>query len=152
MNVRGALLLPTATATATAYGSNRGGGAGRVGPERLGLDRLAARGLLPTLTVHGNYNRKGASPNAGDGLATAVTKLMPTLTASDATGGFCDPNMVPENRQGAQSLKEVTRGPLNPTWLEWFMGFPAEWTALPRSEMPSVRRSRSGSGARSRKR
>jgi hypothetical protein len=35
--------------------------------------------LLPTLTVNGNYNRKGASPNCGDGLRTA---LLPTLLSS----------------------------------------------------------------------
>jgi len=31
------------------------------------------------LTVDGNYNRKGASPNSGDGLRTA---LLPTLSAA----------------------------------------------------------------------
>lgn len=30
---------------------------------------------LPTPTVNGNYNRKGSSPKAGDGLATAVTRV-----------------------------------------------------------------------------
>lgn len=28
--------------------------------------------LLPTPTVHGNWNRKGASIKSGDGLATAI--------------------------------------------------------------------------------
>ena len=27
---------------------------------------------MPTLTVHGNYNRAGSSPTSGDGLATAL--------------------------------------------------------------------------------
>jgi len=43
-------------------------------------------GLLPTLTVHGNYNRKGASKNSGDGLATAIRRL-PTLRATDGERG-----------------------------------------------------------------
>jgi len=43
-------------------------------------------GLLPTLTVHGNYNRKGASKNSGDGLATAIRR-MPTLRATDGERG-----------------------------------------------------------------
>jgi hypothetical protein len=43
-------------------------------------------GLLPTLTVSGNYNRKGASKKAGDGLATAVARL-PTLRATDGERG-----------------------------------------------------------------
>jgi DNA (cytosine-5)-methyltransferase 1 len=40
-------------------------------------------------------------------------------------------------------------GPLNPPWVEWLMGFPIGWTALPASATPSSRRSRSGSGAAS---
>ena len=40
-------------------------------------------GLWPTPTVHGNYNRKGASKTSGDGLATAV-KLWPTPTQDTA--------------------------------------------------------------------
>jgi hypothetical protein len=38
--------------------------------------------LWPTPTVHGDYNRKGASKNSGDGLATAV-KLFPTPTSTN---------------------------------------------------------------------
>ena len=85
-------LLPTLTASS--YGTNRGGSAGRTGKERMSLQTMARRGILPTLTVKGNYNRKGASSRSGDGLATVL-------------GG------VP-----------------NPTWCEWFMGFPLRWTEL----------------------
>jgi hypothetical protein len=42
-------------------------------------------GLWPTPTVCGNYNRKGASANSGDGLATAVAKW-PTPCATDYKG------------------------------------------------------------------
>lgn len=49
---------------------------------------------LPTMTINGNYNRKGSSPASGDGLAT------------------------------------VLGGPPNPTWIEWFMGFPMAWSAV----------------------
>lgn len=126
-------LLPIPSASS--YGTNRGGAAGRVGTERPSLQTMARRGLLPTPvasananrmrsrppshengshgrmlaaeinvmvrdgllptpTVKGNYNRKGASPRAGDGLATAMK----------------------------------AGGPLNPTWVEILMGFPAGWT------------------------
>ena len=40
-------------------------------------------------------------------------------------------------------------GALNPTWVEWLMGFPLGWTALPPSATPSSRRPRSGSGGAS---
>jgi hypothetical protein len=119
-------LLPTPTAQS--YGSNQGGSAGRVGPVRLSLQSMATRSMWPTPTaslgtkggrvtprksreggtlieavsarsqwptptVHGNYNRKGATPNSGDGLAAAG-------------------------------------GALNPTWVEWLMGWPLGWTSL----------------------
>ena len=48
--------------------------------------------LLPTLTVCGNYNRKGSSPKSGDGIATALRKLMPTLLASSGRKG--GPNAI----------------------------------------------------------
>lgn len=83
-------LLPTLTANS--YGTNLEGAAGRTGPERASLSTLARRGVLPTLTIKGNYNRKGASLKSGDGLVT------------------------------------VLGGTLNPTWAEWFMGFPPGWS------------------------
>jgi len=35
---------------------------------------------------------------------------------------------------------------LNPTWVEWLMGFPLGWTDLEGSATPSSPRSLSGSG------
>lgn len=46
------------------------------------IKEIGGGALLPTLTVCGNWNRKGASQNSGDGLATALRRL-PTLTARD---------------------------------------------------------------------
>lgn len=97
-------LLPTLTASN--YGSNRGGAAGRNGPDRPSLQTMARRGqlsalpLLPTLTVKGNYNKRGLSPRSGDGLATALARITPG-----------------------------PGGPLNPDWADWFMGWPIGATA-----------------------
>jgi hypothetical protein len=40
-------------------------------------------------------------------------------------------------------------GSLNPTWVEWLMGFPLGWTALEASATPSSRRFRKSSGGQS---
>jgi hypothetical protein len=50
----------------------------------------------------------------------------------------------PQARDG-----EGNNGSLNPTWVEWLMGFPLEWTALEPSAMQSFRKSRKSSGGRS---
>lgn len=91
-------------------------------------------GCWPTLTICGNYNRKGASKTSGDGLITALRKY-PTLLARDSR----------TVRGGARSMKALGSEPLitvvaeleqqrdgrlNPTWAEWFMGFPMGWTKL----------------------
>lgn len=78
---------------------------------------------LPTPTVHGNYNRKGCSPTSGDGLATAA-KVRPTPTQ--------------QNRNSAP-LNAVAGGSLNPTWVEWLMGWPLGWTGLRRLETDKFR-------------
>lgn len=120
-------------------------------------------GFLPTLTVKGNYNRRGASLKSGDGLATAV-KRMPTLTASDATGGPGSsgraggynlrtlvkrlPTLLArdyrtgkstsgDNPHKTRNLNDKFGGCLSPTWCEWFMGWPIGWTDL--NPMPEFR-------------
>lgn len=83
--------------------------------------------LLPTLTVCGNYNAKGASKNSGDGLATALGRL-PTLVARD----YRSPGRSRMERTGSLAgdhLPNSIGGPLNPDWCEWFMGWPVGWTA-----------------------
>lgn len=98
-------------------------------------------GLLlraPTLTVHGNYNRKGASKNSGDGLHTFLTKRIRTLVKSDSNKW--NNKTVAERKAKGQSVRlgnvvlddkdQPAGGALNPTWCEWFMGFPIGWTEL----------------------
>jgi hypothetical protein len=53
----------------------------------------------------------------------AVAQMLPTPTARDWKSGSM-------GQQGnARPLLEVIGGSLNPTWVEWLMGFPAGWTA-----------------------
>lgn len=116
-------------------------------------------GLLPTLTVSGNYNRKGASKNSGDGPTLRATDgerggrgdllaivkgrpnkhcRLPTLTANDCkpAGKVEVMEYRQENRRttvqrlrSAVTEPEQLGGTLNPDWCEWFMGWPIGWTA-----------------------
>ena len=85
-----------------------------------------ASGLWPTPTVCGNYNRKGLSAKSGDGLATAVLKCA-TPTARDWRSGKASQATMERN---SRPLSEQIGGSLNPTWVEWLMGWPLGWTDL----------------------
>lgn len=118
---------------------------------------------MPTLTVKGNYNRKGLSMKSGDGLATALTRL-PTLTARDWKSGGASMETLKKNaRPLTETLTAIEKGampaltsnrwsglqshganavlgPINPEWAEWYMGFPIGYTELPPSDEPSSRK------------
>lgn len=114
-------------------------GSGRInkslGPnakERPTLALMAKRSLWPTPTVCGNYNRKGASATAGDGLATAVIKQFRTPNASD--GAKWSNQSQAEREAKGQQVRLCHQlgvgGLLNPEWVEWLMGWPIGHTAL----------------------
>lgn len=100
--------------------------------------------LWPTPTVKGNHNRKGASPKAGDGLATRVQKF-PTPTAAmhhgSSSGALIrrDGRSREGDRLDYAIEREASNGRLNPTWVEWLMGWPLGWTALQPLEMGRFR-------------
>lgn len=103
---------------------------------------VAVRQEWPTPTVSGNHNRKGASPESGDGLATAVQErqLWATATARDSRSGKASAETHARN---ARPLSEQVGDLLNPDWVELLMGFPSGWTAgVPAVAKPSTRRSR----------
>ncbi len=74
-------------------------------------------------------------------LAGAV--MFPTPQSSDHRdrGNLSHPSIQRRQRLGKQlNLSMVvspTSGQLNPTWVEWLMGFPLEWTVCDASETPS---------------
>jgi hypothetical protein len=115
--------LPTLRASDAERGQRNTGANAQGGPN-------LRESLLPTLTVKGNYNRKGLSPNSGDGLVTA---LLPTMRASDWRSGNTSTATQESN---ARPLPEVltTASPpgsgslLDPGWCEEFMNFPLGWT------------------------
>ena len=120
-------------------------------------------GLWPTPTVCGNYNRKGASATSGDGLATAV-RMWPTPTTrdrgTDAPARMGGPSLAvavrrwttptahnakeggfaSEHERNTPTLAAQAGGALNPTWVEWLMGWPLGWTDLKQLETARFRR------------
>lgn len=96
---------------------------------QVGLEHAAR--YWPTPTVSGNHNRKGASANSGDGLSTAV-KTWPTPTVNDSKNCTLPPSQVKHDNIPGALLRdgEKAGGALNPTWVEWLMGWPIGWTDL----------------------
>jgi hypothetical protein len=107
---------------------------------RPSLETMARHGLWPTPTVSGNHNRREYPTSGGDGLATAVWRW-PTPTARDHRGGQ-EKRVGDPDRHGGWNLNDWAAaspgsgqlrgdiGHLNPTWVEWLMGFPLGWTDL----------------------
>jgi len=140
--------------------------------KKVQVDLNQAIRLWPTPTVHGLHNQPGASENAGWGLSSAVKLWPTPRSTDGSHGGRVTPRKAREGgnlveavsartfatptardwRSGKASaetmaknsrpLSEQIGGSLNPTWVEWLMGFPLGWTALEPSETPSSRRSR----------
>lgn len=119
----GSGLLPTPLASIGTHGGpNQRDSSGRPGLHMAAM-------MWPTPTVCGNYNRKGASANSGDGLATAVTKW-PTPTVNDSKNSTLPPSQIKRDSITGALLRsgEQSGGQLNPTWVEWLMGWPLGWT------------------------
>ena len=93
------------TPSATQYGSNQGGAAGRTGKVRHSLESMAKHDLWPTPTTQDNNQIKGKDKR-GTTLGGAV-RNWPTPTASDSQGG---PRQMDGKR--GRALKDLT----NPTW------------------------------------
>jgi hypothetical protein len=90
----------------------------------------------PTPTTQDHIVRKSTQQKPGSmhsvGLGDAV-KMWPTPTARDGKGAA---NYKSSKRNEAdltnqaRSADGAQRGSLNPTWVEWLMGFPPGWTDL----------------------
>ncbi len=112
--------------------------------------RALSEELFPTPTTADSREGRNATAKRSPGsrhhsgrtLVDHVT-LFPTPRAGEAKHAR---RSKPAKAGQQKGLAEaVGSGKLNPTWVEWLMGFPLGWTALPPSATPSSRRSRSGS-------
>lgn len=107
-------------------------GADDVGP----LMNASACGSLPKLPTLAKVDGEGGGevnwkPVRKSGhraqltLRTAV-RMLPTLTCQDAKNNGAASQM----ERNSPPLNALAGGPLNPTWCEWFMGWPEGWTEL----------------------
>jgi len=92
----------------------------------------------PIASTGGPYkNHKGDNkkvPSSGNPLATAVA-MWPTPRARDwkmsgDVANWKESNIGDTCLRRAVAEQEESVGSLNPQWVEWLMGYPAEWTAL----------------------
>jgi hypothetical protein len=112
------------------------------------VNRVERAKLFPTPTARDYKDGPYPAANARKSPGLGTVAHWPTPRKSMAHGSERLP-IDPEQRKadGRQvNLTDQVGGQLNPTWVEWLMGFPIGWTDLEPSETRSSRRSRSGSG------
>lgn len=114
------------TPSATEYGANMGGSAGRVGKVRPSLSTMARRGMWPT-PMGGKRHATPKMFKRGNPALAAAVKLWPTPASRDWRSGKASPETMERN---ARPLSETVGGQLNPTWVEWLMNWPMGWTDL----------------------
>lgn len=139
------------TPTATPYGSNRGGAAGRAGPVRPGLSGLARSAdtpsttscsestgaptarAWPTPTVQDSKNLAGPSQffrNSHPLNAAAIVAGPPDPATPSTVGRSPDwPTPRCGRLDGAGGVETSRR--LNARWVAQLMGLPSDWCELP---------------------
>lgn len=133
------------TPTATAYGTNQGGSAGRVGPIRPSLETLV-KWPTPTAMDANSSGAAGYSTESGRHSGTTLTdaaREWATPTAHDShPGNAARVGRFGKMAGGRNLTDEVYDGPpvqashstsgsrrvLSPDWVEALQGFPLGWT------------------------
>jgi hypothetical protein len=70
----------------------------------------------------------GSRPNGKGGkILSEEVKKYPTPCARDWKDNGKSPSELARN---SETLATTVGGQLNPTWVEWLMGYPSEWTVL----------------------
>lgn len=109
--------------------------------ERPISDAGCSYSYIPTPTTRDLIQVRGLGKATGNKRGTTLggwVRMFPTPTCQDAhnNGG------PSQHRRKVTPLNAVIGGKLNPTWVEWLMGWPVGWTELSDSEMAGVRSKR----------
>lgn len=131
--------LPTSTATM----GDRGGRSDLIQVVR-GNASPSGHFRLPTPTASEHKYRLQGNSQQSKSLGAMAARGIWSTPVADDTG-----HRKGKYPQGGTALSTQAGGQLNPTWIEWLMGFPLGWTALPPLATPSSRKSRKRSAARS---
>ena len=120
-------------------------------------ERSAKKIRWPTPTVQDAKNDAGPSQFERNSFPlNAAVKIWPTPRSPKYGHDLAKYKREPsrKNPTDLETALVLTGeiGSLNPTWVEWLMGYPLGWTALEDSATPSSRKSRNGSPAKSSKR
>lgn len=84
--------------------------------------------INPIMTKNGTIRHKNKEGGQSYARLDAVAAMFPTPKAQNARAAG------QKHGDGGPSLDVVVGGQLNPTWVEWLMGFPIGWTDLNVSE------------------
>jgi hypothetical protein len=139
------LATPTATANQLCPSMQKHPGCRALWPTPVGSVAQLGEG---TETWLARRERVKETANNGNGMGMPLTiaaKLWPTPVSRM----WKDSASPSEYKRNEVPLAAQVGGSLNPTWVEWLMGFPLGWTALKPSETPSSRKSRKSSGEQS---
>jgi hypothetical protein len=130
------------TPSSTRYGtSGNGTGNNTISRGRPSLDTMARKGLWPT-PIAGDAEGGARKPDGKRGAQLKdfagpnPTRMWPTPRAQEL--GTDHAGMKDSLR--VHVAKKGDTGQLNPTWVEWLMGFPSGWTDLELSATPSCPR------------
>ena len=115
-------------------------------------DQVKESRLWPTPTTDSATERRTKYKQGGTPLTLAVQeeeKLWPTPAAHEGRLGYQRRDTGKRGTQKSLTTKvidkeggrEKTTGQLNPTWVEWLMGYPSGWTDLSVSETVSSHKS-----------
>jgi DNA (cytosine-5)-methyltransferase 1 len=109
--------------------------------QRPTLAMMAKKNIWPTPTAHMAKETNAPSEHKRNTPSLTAQVNWPTPRASDYKGATSAEAMSKAAARGFNpNLPEATAasvggGKLNPTWVEWLMGWPLEWTDLKPLEM-----------------